>query len=314
MKHLNESQRYTIYRMRKDNKSQAEIARYIGVSQATVSKELRRNANSEGRYSPGTARMFADMMKERSHRPYKFDGAMRDFIREKMERSQWSPEQIKGYCDANGLKMVSVEWIYRFVREDKRNGGTLYKHCRHRLRHRKRPAGAGVGHIPDRVSIHERPEDVEKREEFGHFEMDLIQNGKDFILTIVERKTRFLLMERLPHGKNADDVARTAVRLLKPYKKHVKSITTDNGGEFAKHKLISKKLKAPVYFADPYSSWQKGTVENTNKLIRQYIPKTMDVSQLSFNKLLVFQFKINNRPRKLLFFNTPSFFFYNFAS
>lgn len=169
------------------------------------------------------------------------------------------------------------------------------------------------GHIPDRVSIHERPEDVEKREEFGHFEMDLIQNGKDFILTIVERKTRFLLMERLPHGKNADDVARTAVRLLKPYKKHVKSITTDNGGEFAKHKLISKKLKAPVYFADPYSSWQKGTVENTNKLIRQYIPKTMDISQLSFNKLLVIQFKINNRPRKLLFFNTPSFFFYNFA-
>lgn len=142
------------------------------------------------------------------------------------------------------------------------------QHCRHRLKHRKRPIGAGVRNIPDRGSIRERPPEVEKREEFGHFEMDLIQNGKDFILTIIERKTGFLIMERLTRGKNAEVVAKTVIRLLKPLKKHVKSITTDNGGEFAKHKLIAKKLHTSVYFTDPYSSWQKGTVENTNKLIR----------------------------------------------
>lgn len=155
---------------------------------------------------------------------------------------------------------------------------------------------------------------MEQRKEFGHFEMDLIQNGKDFILTITERMTRFLLMERLPDGKNADAVAKAAIRLLKPYKSSLLSITTDNGGEFAAHKLISRSLTAPVFFTDPYSSWQKGTVENTNKLIRQYIPKSMDIKHLSHNNLMVIQNTLNYRPRKVLFFRRPADLFYNFAS
>lgn len=301
--------------MRRDKKTQTEIARAIGVSQATVSKELSRNADSSGKYSPAMAQIFADMAKERSHRGRKkLDEKMESFIRQKMERYQWSPEQIKGYCEANGLKMVSFERIYQLIRQDKREGGTLWTHCRHRLKHRKRYVGAGVAHIPDRVSIHSRPPEVEDRTEFGHFEMDLVQNGTEFILVLTERMTRFLLMEKLPHGKNADDVSRVAVKLLKSHKRHLRSITTDNGGEFAKHSLISKALGVQVYFTDPYSSWQKGTVENTNKLIRQYIPKHMDISDLSFNKLLSIQHKINYRPRKKLFFNSPAYLFYNFAS
>ena len=126
MQHLNESQRYTIYRMRKDKKTQSEIARYIGVSQATVSKELNGNSDTRGRYSPKMAQMFADMMKERSRHPYKFNDKMRTLIADKLEKYQWSPEQIKGYCQANDIEIVSVEWIYRFIREDKRNGGSLY--------------------------------------------------------------------------------------------------------------------------------------------------------------------------------------------
>lgn len=299
--------------MRKDKKTQAEIARAIGVSQATVSKELKRNRCSNGHYWPKMAQMFADDAKQRSHKPRKLTDGMRAFIVEKIERFQWSPEQIKGYCDANGLEMVSVEWIYRLIREDKKGGGTLYKHCRHGLKRRKRCVGAGVGHIPDRVSIHQRPDSVEDRKEFGHFEMDLIQNGKDFILTVIERKTRFLLMERLANGKNADGVAKAVIRLLKPFKRHVLSITTDNGGEFAKHKRVSKALNAPVFFTDPYSSWQKGTIENTNKLIRQYIDKQMNVNNLTYNNLLVIQNKLNYRPRKVLAFNHPAELFYNFA-
>lgn len=313
MEHLNETQRYTIFRMRRDKKSQSEIARAIGVSQPTVSKELKRNSNSNGHYSPKMAQMFADDAKQRSHKPRKLDADMRLFIREKIERQQWSPEQIKGYCDANGIPMVSVEWIYQYIRKDKSNGGNLYLHCRHRLKHRKRYVGAGVAHIPDRVSIHQRPASVEDRLEFGHFEMDLIQNGKDFILTIIERMSRFLLMEKLPNGKNAVDVAYTAIKLLKPFKKHLKSITTDNGGEFAQHKHITKSLKVPVFFTDPYSSWQKGAVENTNKLIRQYLPKSLNINQLSYNRLLVIQNMLNYRPRKTLLFDTPANIFYNFA-
>ena len=283
------------------------------MSQATVSKELKRNKCSNGRYSPKMAQMFADDAKQRSHKPRKLDSDMDAFIRDKIERKQWSPEQINGYCKANDLEMVSVEWIYHLIRVDKANGGSLYKHCRHRLKHRKRYVGAGVAHIPDRVSIHQRPDSVESRDEFGHFEMDLIQNGKDFILTIIERKTRFLLMERLSNGKNADSVALTVIKLLKPFRKHVKSITTDNGGEFARHRRISKALKAPVFFTDPYSSWQKGSVENTNKLIRQYIDKQMNISNLSYNKLLAIQNKLNYRPRKVLHFVSPASIFYNFA-
>ena len=299
--------------MRKEKKTQSEIARAIGVSQATVSKELKRNKCSNGRYSPKMAQMFADNAKQRSHKPRKLDSGMEAFIRDKIERKQWSPEQINGYCKANGLEMFSIEWIYHLIRADKANGGSLYKHCRHRLKHRKRYVGAGVAHIPDRVSIHQRPDSVESRDEFGHFEMDLVQNGKDFILTIIERKTRFLLMERLGNGKNADDVASTVIKLLKPFRKHVKSITTDNGGEFARHRSISKALKAPVFFTDPYSSWQKGFVENTNKLIMQYIDKQMNISNLSYNKLLATQNKLNYRPRKVLLFVSPASLFYNFA-
>lgn len=313
MKHLNETQRYTIYRMYKNKLSQSQIAEYIGVSQATVSKELSRNRNSLGHYSPRDAQMFADMRKERLHRARSFDGSVEAFVRKMLETKQWSPEQICGYAKSQGIPTVSVERIYQYIRKDRENGGKLYLHCRHRLKHRKRYVGAGVSHIPNRVSIHERPSEVESRLEFGHFEMDLIQNGKKFILTIVERSCRFLLMEKLPSGKNAKDVAKTVVKLLKPYEKHVKTITTDNGGEFAMHQYVATKLGASVYFTDPYSSWQKGTVENTNKLIRQYIPKDMNISNLNENTIANILLKINNRPRKLLKYNTPSSIFYNFV-
>lgn len=314
MKHLNETQRYTIYRMHKNKMSQSQIAEYIGVSQATVSKELSRNRNSLGHYSPKDAQMFADMRKERLHRARSFDGSVEAFVRKMLETRQWSPEQICGYAKSQGIPIVSVERIYQYIREDRENGGKLYLHCRHRLKHRKRYVGAGVSHIPNRVSIHERPSEVESRLEFGHFEMDLIQNGKDFILTIVERSCRFLLMEKLPSGKNARDVAKTVVKLLKPYKRHVKTITTDNGGKFAMHQYVATNLGASVFFTDPYSSWQKGTVENTNKLIRQYIPKNMNISNLNNDTIANILLKINNRPRKLLQYNTPSSIFYNFVS
>ena len=313
MAHLNETQRYTIFRMDKAGKTQTEIALAIGTSQATVSKELKRNRTSNGRYSPKMAQMFANDAKKRSHKWRKLTNEMIMFIREKITKLQWSPQQIKGYCDANNIPMVSVEWIYHYIKLDKANGGTLYKHCRHQLKHRKRYVGAGVKHIPDRVSIHERPDIVEYRMEFGHFKMDLIQNGKDFILVIVERKSRYLFMVRLPKGKNAKDVAKYVIKILKPYKKYIKSITTDNGGEFAAHKLIAKALGVQVFFTDSYSSWQKGTVENTNKLIRQYIHKDMDIRNLSYNQIILIQNKLNYRPRKVLFFDKPANIFYNFV-
>ena len=172
--------------------------------------------------------------------------------------------------------------------------------------------GGGVGHIPDKVYIHQRPERVEGRQGFGRFKMNLIQNGKDFILTIAERKARFPLMERLTDGKNADGKA--VIRLLKPFKRHVLSITTDNGGEFARHKRVTETLNAPVFFTAPYASWRKGTVENTDKLIRQHIDKQMNISNITYNKLLTIQNKSNYRPRKVIAFNQPAAPFITYMS
>jgi IS30 family transposase len=137
--------------------------------------------------------------------------------------------------------------------------------------------------------------------------MDLIQgiNGT-FILTLVERKTRYLDMCRLPSGKKSDQVAQMVCARLSSYKGKVLTITTDNGLEFAKHEYISQQLGCKVYFADPYSSWQKGTVENTNKLIRQYIPKRTCFNNLSDSYIEQIQNKLNNRPRKTLNFEKPA--------
>jgi IS30 family transposase len=302
--------------MYRQKKTQQEIADEVKVSQACISKELSRNRNSHEHYVADDAQMFAEDRKARYKRKRTFTKEIEDFIIRQMTKYQWSPDEISGYCKKHSIAMVSVERIYQYIREDKANGGTLYLNCRHKLKHRKRSLynDAGVAHIPNRTSIHDRPPEIESREEFGHWEMDLIQNGDDFILTIVERTTRYLLMSRLLNGKNANDVANNVIKLLIPHKKYIKSITTDNGGEFAYHEIIAKKLKTKIYFTDPYSSWQKGSIENMNKLIRQYIPKKESIKNLNYDHLLAIQNKINHRPRKILNYTAPTFVFYNFAS
>ena len=136
--------------------------------------------------------------------------------------------------------------------------------------------------------------------------MDLILDGHNHVLlTIAEHSTNMLFMIRFAHGKKSNPLAKAVRRLLLPYKKHIKTITTDNGPEFAAHKLITKYLGAVVYFADPYASWQKGVIENTNKLIRQYIPKQANFDDFTDKKIASIQKKINNRPRQKLKFETP---------
>ncbi|MGV4437850.1 IS30 family transposase, partial [Ornithobacterium rhinotracheale] len=173
-----------------------------------------------------------------------------------------------------GLEMVSVERIYQYIREDKRKGGYLYKYCRHALKKRKAQVSKIVEKIKNRVSIEERPQVVNERKEFGHWEGDLIEgkNHKGYLLTLTERVSRFLFIRYLP-SKSADVVANAMNDVLLPYKKVVKSITLDNGLEFASHEIVAKKLQAKIYFTNPYSSWQKGQIEHMNKLVRQYVKK-----------------------------------------
>lgn len=192
-------------------------------------------------------------------------------------------------------------------------------------RHGRPDRTTKVKNIPDRVSIHERPVEADGTR-FGDREMDTTvgKDGKGAIVTLTERSTNMLLMERPPQGKHPELPAKAVIRLLFPYRHTVRPITTDNGSEFCAHKLISKALapkgtKNPnlVFFADSYSSWQKGAIENANRLIRQYIPKGTDFSTLTDAFIRKIQYKINRRPHKKLNFESPksvsSIFFCNIA-
>ncbi len=165
--------------------------------------------------------------------------------------------------------------------------------------------------IKDRVSIHDCPKEADGKR-FGDWEMDLIvDKDSNAILVLIERSTNFMLMEKLKNGKKAKPLAKVVWRLLLPYKgEALKTITTDNGSEFAEHKWITKKLNVPVFFADSYCSWPKGAVENENKLIRQYIPKGTNISTVTDWKIRKIRMKISQRPRQKLDFATPKEVFY----
>lgn len=248
---------------------------------------------------------MARRAKERLRSPRKFTEGVRRRIVEDLVVRQYSPEQISGLARRQGRQMVSHTLIYRFIREDKEHGGKLYTHLRHRLKHRKRPVRGQCG-IKGRVSIDHRPAVVEKRSRVGDWEIDTIvgKDGKGAIVTITERKTGFLLMEKLRGGKDATGLAKTVVRLL-PYKEWVHTITSDNDTEFARHKLMAQKLGAHFFFAHPYSYWERGLNEYTNGLIRQYIPKGSDFSSLHGAFVKAVQHKLNARPRKKLNFDCP---------
>jgi len=315
MGHLTKEQRYVIEVLHKRKESKAAIAAEIGVAKTTIYRELQRNSGKRS-YQAEKAHMYATERKERFSYNRRFTASVQKLVVEYITKEQWSPEQIVGYCKKNEIKMVSVERIYQFIREDKIQGGAIYTYLRHKLKHRKKSVTNSKIRIKDRVSIDQRPEKANNREEFGHFEMDLVvgKDNKGAILTITERLSRHFICRYLPHGKVAKYVSQAVIEELLPFKEHVLSITTDNGTEFADHKTISKKLEATIYFAHPYSSWEKGQIEYSNKLLRQYIPKKSIINHETTLNLKEIQMKINRRPRKNLGFEKPFELFYNFIN
>ncbi len=301
-KHLTSEQRYTISTLLANYSSLTYISKIIGVSVSTVSREIKRNSSKRG-YSYRLAHEYAKIRMERTCN-HRIPVAIRKRAIELLSSKQYSPEQISGVFRLQGIKL-SHETIYKWIRADKAAGGTLYLHCRHRLKHKKRIVGTAP-YIRDRVSIHERPSEADGSR-FGDWEMDTIvgQTGKEVIVTLVERRTNYMLMQRLPAGKQAKGLADTVIRMLFPFRQYVHTITTDNGCEFAEHKTIAKHLKTTVYFADPYASWQKGCIENTNKLVRQYIQKGMSFNRFTDKEIADIQQKLNQRPRRKLHFISP---------
>ena len=310
--HLTQAQRYKLEALLKAGVKKTLIAIQLGIDRSTLYRELKRNKKKRGGYNGTFAQELSDERKERFSTQRKMNAIIEKFIKEKITQEQWSPEQIKGYCDANGIEMVSHERIYQFIWEDKQLGGTLYSHLRTGNKKYRKRYGSGKASrgIVNRVSIELRPKIVDDRLRFGDWEIDTIigKNHKGAIVVIVERKSGFFLMKKLK-GKDAAELAKAVIRLLAPFKSKVFTITSDNGLEFAEHQEMAKKLEAKFYFAHPYSSWERGLSENTNKLVRQYIPKKTSfesITDLEINKITM---KINKRPRKKLGFKNPLFIF-----
>ena len=246
-KQLTSEQRSQIFALLQRKCPRKEIARIVGISQSTLSRELRRNSTPSGKYIWFKAYAKAVERRKRSARNVTLAPELVWRIKQLIIEEQWSPRQISGVLKKEGIS-VSHQCIYNLIHAD--TTGELARHTRHKLKYRRRPKYKRFP-IAERTSIHSRLEQVDGKR-FGDFEMDLIVDAHNHaILTIVERSTNMLFMTKLTHGKKSEPLAKAVRRLLLPYKKHIKTITTDNGPEFAAHKLITKYLGAVVYFADP---------------------------------------------------------------
>jgi IS30 family transposase len=226
---------------------------------------------------------------------------------------EWSPEQISKRLKLEGLPTVSHETIYQHVYQNKREGGVLFMHFRRCHKYRKRiHKYCKRGGWDTRRPISDRPSIVDERSRLGDWEADTIISGgrKGAILSLVERRSRLVLLQKVA-TMSPDTVAEALCNKLLSVKDKVLTITSDNGIEFTRHKKIAEQLDADFFFADPYSSWQRGTVENTNGLVRQYFPKKTDFTGLSENDIRHVSNRLNNRPRKTLGFRTPSEVFNN---
>ena len=306
-KHLTREQRYAIYLGKQKGETLETIARSIGVHKSTVSREVRRNSTPNGKYVWNKAHGMAESRLCRTPGNRRLDDVLKWRIVELIRNGQRSPRQISGRLKREGIS-VSHETVYAIIRKD--GSGELASHCRHRMKYRRKASRrheTRATNIRNRVSIHERPAEATGTR-VGGWELDLIvDRDSNAVLTLTERSTNFLLMEKLRHGKKAKPLAKAVWRLLLPYKgEALKSITTDNGSEFAEHEWITRKLHVPIFFADSYCAWQKGAIENGNKLIRQYIPKGTDISTVTDGKIARIRKKINARPREKLNFLTPA--------
>lgn len=307
-KHITVEQRYTIFVMTQKSYRQEAIAGAIGVSKSAISRELKRNCDKRSsKYVWELAQRKADDRKQNKAHKQIFTHEMQQRARELLEED-YSPEQITGRCELEGKKMVSHETLYRWIWKDKRAKGELHKKLRRQGRkYAKRGSkNAGRGLIPNRIDIDQRPEIVDQKQRFGDLEIDTIigKNHKGAILTINDRVTSKVWIRKLT-GKEAAPLVEKATDALAYIKHLIHTITADNGKEFAKHEEIAQKLDINFFFCKPFHSWERGANENTNGLIRQYIPKGTDFSEITDENIRWIENKLNNRPRKRLGYLTP---------
>jgi transposase, IS30 family len=305
---LSQQERYTITAFVIARKSKADIARELKRSPSTIGRELKRNkTHHDGFYRAELANSYARGRRHCSRRGSHFSPSQMKQVVELLEQD-WSPEQISNHIKLEGSFLISHETIYHFILKDKKNGGNLYKHLRimPKLRRKRYNSHDSRGILVGKRHISARPASVENRKIAGHWEGDTVI-GRDLhhcILTLVERKSGFVIIKKMQSRTEAA-VTWSALAAIREHEQSFKTITFDNGSEFNDYKILERTFPIKCYFATPYHSWERGTNENTNGLIRQYIPKgacMKNISQRFCNKIA---FILNSRPRKRHGFKTP---------
>lgn len=308
-KQINLEERCRIRGMKEQGISITRIAQALGRDRRSIQRELSRNSNANGNYEPATAhrRSWARRLRgskiERCNR-------LHTIVTSSLAMG-WTPEQISGRLQLEqGGPVISHESIYRFIysasgRDQKLSRYLPYHHTKRGYRKRK---GERRIPIPDRVPIKQRPQEANNRSQLGHWEGDLVHftNKGDILLTLQERKSRYWLMERVPR-RDSQTISDAIVSALEPFPEHLrKTITHDNGGEFARHKKVEQLLGLPAYFCQPHSPWQRGSVENGNGRLRIDLPRKTKLSNYSHQDIQDLAMLYNNTPRKCLGYRTPA--------
>lgn len=310
---LNEHNRVRIEVYLNEGKSQYEIAQLLKVHRSTISREIKARGGVIRGYTADFAQNDYETVKKNCGIRSKMESpVIGSFVIEKIKQG-WSPETISGRLKKeikDGIRpeenYINYESIYQFIYDsDYGKQEKLWNYLKQGKKRRTKKYGRKARHeiILNRVSIENRPKEVETRKTIGHWEGDaIIYKYKTAIQSIVERKLKYTVLTKLMR-KTAKESTSAFVSGLEGY--YVKSLTVDNGTENRNHEEIKSKLNAPVFFCHPYSSWEKGTNENTNGLVRRYLPRGSSLENITQNDLDDIAWELNNRPRKALQYATP---------
>lgn len=299
-------ERYMLHTLRLQGYSNAEIAEYLGRHRSTIGRELKRNVYWRS-YDPHEADQAARARRSKSRRRWYFADWQLGFVIALL-RQDWSPEQVSGWLKRNRILSISHQTIYRYIWYDGVCGGNLYQHLRQAGKRRRKRYGSADsrGVMRGKRHISERPDTADERSRFGHWEGDTVMGGRDphCIVTLVERKSLYTVIGKL-RARTTEQLNRRIIQLIKQQKRRVRTVTVDNGTEFHQFANVESKTGAKFYFCTPHHSWERGLNENTNGLIRQYLPKGKSMADLTQKDCNRIARKLNSRPRKTIGFKTP---------
>ena len=310
--HVTPDVRSQIFVLKANNFSLRTIAKNVGFNVSTISREIARNKEGNDYHYLLAQTKTIERRICASTAPRKLIPELMALLKERLMQG-WSPEQISGRLALDGMN-ISHETIYRYIRSDKKKGGILYTYLRHRgKKYNKRLLGkAGRGCIPERRDITERPKIVEEKARIGDWEGDTIIGAKHqgAIVSYVDRHSKYVLLKKVDY-KTAALVHQATIGKMLSLPHPIHSITYDNGKEFSNHVLTALALKTVCYFATPYHSWERGLNEHTNGLVREYLPKSTDFTQITDEQVQAIEDILNARPRKALGYRTPAEVFFS---